>query len=206
MSEESRVVHHHHESNQSSNETPTSPQFPNIIEESRVIHHHHESNQNQSSFSPQFPNSSEESGVIHHQHRRHGSDQPPYDPPPPPPLVVPPYGTFEGIPTSPSIGFPQPMPPHHYYAHGYQAVPGYAIADGTPVGAYHRLPCCGLGYGWFLFIIGFFLAGVPWYAAAILFLCCGNVDPRERPAYVCCTIAAVLAIITTIFGVMSFDD
>ncbi|KAK9688673.1 hypothetical protein RND81_09G002500 [Saponaria officinalis] len=117
------------------------------------------------------------------------------------------YGTFQGIPslTSPATGFPQPAPPPGAYA--YQSVPGYTVADGTPVREYyHRLPCCGIGCGWFLFIIGFFLAGIPWYAAAIFLLCCRNVDPREKPAYVCCTIAAVLAIIATVFGVTKLND
>ncbi|KAL9232492.1 hypothetical protein vseg_007600 [Gypsophila vaccaria] len=205
MSEESTIIHHdHHHHDYSSSSSNQQSSFPSAIEESTVIHHHHEPNQ-PSPFD--FPNKNEESGVIHHHHHHREQQQPP--PPPPPVVVVPHYGTFEDVlPSSPSIGFPQPMLPNRYYDHAYQAVPGYVVADGTPVGAHHRLPCCGLGYGWFLFIIGFFMAGVPWYAAAIIFLCCRNayVDPREKPAYVCCMIFAVLGIITTIFGVMSFDD
>lgn len=62
---------------------------------------------------------SEEKGDSYHQ-----------QPPPPP------YGTFQGVanhPPPPAMGFPQPVPPPgvsgappppHYYAHGYQAVPG----------------------------------------------------------------------------------
>ncbi|KAK1321764.1 hypothetical protein QJS10_CPA03g00632 [Acorus calamus] len=42
------------------------------------------------------------------------------------------YGTFQGVPSQPAIGFPQPVPPPGlsahpgptYYTHGYQAVPG----------------------------------------------------------------------------------
>lgn len=58
-----------------------------------------------------------------------------HDHPPPPP-----YGTFQGVanhPPPPAMGFPQPVPPpgvsgapppqSHYYAHGYQAVPGIYI-------------------------------------------------------------------------------
>ncbi|KAG7955328.1 hypothetical protein I3843_11G065600 [Carya illinoinensis] len=78
------------------------------------------------------------------------------------------YGTFQGVPNYPPpppppvIGLPQPAPPPgafqpsappsyppQYYAHGYQSVPGYAIAEGTPVRE-RRLPCCGIGVGWFL--------------------------------------------------------
>ncbi|GFZ05279.1 ribosomal protein L18ae family [Actinidia rufa] len=73
------------------------------------------------------------------------------------------YGTFQGVanyPPQPVIGFPQPVPPPgatasapppppQYYAPGYQAVPGYAVAEGRPVRE-RRLPCCGCGVGWFL--------------------------------------------------------
>ncbi|KAJ6751926.1 hypothetical protein OIU85_002352 [Salix viminalis] len=87
-------------------------------------------------------------------------------PPPPPPPPQPQYGTFQGVANYPQpyerpvIGFPQPVPPPGItadpYAHGYQTVPGYAVAEGRPV-RHRRLPCCGCGVGWFLFIIGFFL-------------------------------------------------
>ncbi|KAL8196867.1 hypothetical protein R6Q57_024364 [Mikania cordata] len=43
---------------------------------------------------------------------------------------------------------------------------GYAIAEGRPVRE-RRLPCCGIGMGWFLFIVGFFLAAIPWYIGSI---------------------------------------
>uniref|UniRef100_A0A7C9DLM6 60S ribosomal protein L18a-like protein n=1 Tax=Opuntia streptacantha TaxID=393608 RepID=A0A7C9DLM6_OPUST len=164
---------------------------------------------------------SEEARIVHHHHERghhdHGeSDQ--ISPPPPPPPAIPQYGTFEGIPHSPApaMGFPQPVPPRgamdpsNYYAHGYQAVPGYVVAEGTPVREReheHRLPCCGIGFGWFLFIIGFFLAGIPWYVGAFFLICCKrSVDQREKPGYVACTIAAVLAIIAVIFGVTRIHD
>ncbi|GLT33954.1 hypothetical protein SLA2020_085050 [Shorea laevis] len=132
------------------------------------------------------------------------------------------YGTFQGVanypptapsyppprPPQPAIGFPQPVPPPgvhgptapppEYYAHGYQAVPGYAVAEGTPVRE-RRLPCCGLGVGWCLFIIGFFLAAIPWYVG-LLVLLCGRIDYREKPGYIACTIAAILATIAIILG------
>ncbi|KAK9674246.1 hypothetical protein RND81_12G220700 [Saponaria officinalis] len=136
------------------------------------------------------------------------SNQPPQQPP-----QQQPYGTFQGTLTPTAMRFPQPAPPPgsmdpppEYFSRGYQSVPGYIVADGRPMRAYERLPCCGIGFGWFLFIIGFFLAGIPWYAAAIILICCRNVDPREKPGYVCCTIASVLAIIATTFGVSRLDD
>ncbi|KAK9132556.1 hypothetical protein Scep_012084 [Stephania cephalantha] len=126
------------------------------------------------------------------------------------------YGTFQGEDPSHqhhhhqhSVGFPQPVPPPGvnpsyappYYSSNaaYQAVPGYAVVEGRPVRE-RRLPCCGIGIGWFLFIIGFFLAGVPWYAGVIILLC-SRVDYREKPGYVACTIGAIIAAIATILGV-----
>lgn len=38
------------------------------------------------------------------------------------------------------------------------------------------------------FIIGFFLAAIPWYIAAFILLC-AKIDPREKPGYITCTIA-----------------
>ncbi|KAA8519511.1 hypothetical protein F0562_013767 [Nyssa sinensis] len=52
------------------------------------------------------------------------------------------YGTFQGVatysppPPDPVTGFPQPIPPPgnpHYYSHGYQTAPGYAVVEGRPV-------------------------------------------------------------------------
>ncbi|XP_047311436.1 60S ribosomal protein L18a-like protein [Impatiens glandulifera] len=123
------------------------------------------------------------------------------------------YGTFQGVanyPPQPAIGFPQPAPPPgasatpppQYYAHGYQTVTGYAITDELPVRE-RRLFCCGIGMGWFLFIIGFFLAGIPWYVGAFVTLCIRTIDHREKPGYVACTLAAVLATIAILFGATS---
>ncbi|CAI9088917.1 OLC1v1023372C1 [Oldenlandia corymbosa var. corymbosa] len=137
----------------------------------------------------------------HHHHHHHGGDEEQGSPPPQPP---PQYGTFQGVPSyppQPVIGFPQPVPPPG--AHGYQAT-GYVIAEGTPVARERRLPCCGIGIGWFFFIIGFFLAGIPWYIAAFILLC-SRVDPREKPGYITCTIAAILASFALIFGLTRKD-
>ncbi|XP_048333010.2 large ribosomal subunit protein eL20 isoform X2 [Ziziphus jujuba] len=108
-------------------------------------------------------------------------------PPPPPPVSQP--------PPQPVVGFPQPVPPigatahpsypHHYV--GYQTVTGYAVVEGRPVRE-RRLPCCGLGVGWLLFLTGFFLGGIPWYIGTFIILCV-RVDHREKPGYVACTIA-----------------
>ncbi|KAK2642808.1 hypothetical protein Ddye_024571 [Dipteronia dyeriana] len=115
------------------------------------------------------------------------------------------YGTFQGVgnyypplsqaPPQPVVGFPQPVPPlastwnPHSYGLGYHTITGYAIVEERPVREReHRLPCCGLGMGWFLFIIGFFLGGFPWYVGALVVLCT-QVDYREKPGYVACAIA-----------------
>ncbi|KAK3011387.1 hypothetical protein RJ639_012457 [Escallonia herrerae] len=135
---------------------------------------------------------SEEGKDTHHGHHHHHHQQ--EEQPPQPPQ----YGTFQGVanfpPQQPAIGFPQPVPPpgvaepsSQYYAQGYQAVPGYAVAEGRPVRE-RRLPCCGVGIGWFLFIIGFFLAAIPWYVAVFILLC-ARIDHREKPGYIACTIA-----------------
>ncbi|KAF5477411.1 hypothetical protein F2P56_004051 [Juglans regia] len=134
------------------------------------------------------------------------------------------YGTFQGVPNYPPppppppvIGLPQPAPPPgafqpsappsyppQYYAHGYQSVPGYAVAEGTPVRE-RRLPCCGIGFGWFLFIIGFFLAAIPWYVGALVLLC-SRIDYREKPGYIACTVAAILAALAVILGITKGAD
>ncbi|KAI7746685.1 hypothetical protein M8C21_018297 [Ambrosia artemisiifolia] len=122
------------------------------------------------------------------------------------------YGTFQGVhnyPPQPVIGFPQPVPPPGAhggpsvdpYVHGYQTVPGYAVAEGRPVRE-GRLPCCGIGIGWFLFILGFFCAAIPWYVGAFILLC-AQYDEREKPGYVACLIAAIIGTIAVIFGVTS---
>ncbi|KAG9149965.1 hypothetical protein Leryth_010037 [Lithospermum erythrorhizon] len=113
------------------------------------------------------------------------------------------YGTFQGIPQQPTIGFPQPAPPPgaspHYHAHAYQPVTGYVVAEGTPVRRQRPLPCCGCGIGWFLFIIGFFLGAIPWYLGAFVMLF-SRIDYREKPGYIACTVAAILTTIAVIIG------
>uniref|UniRef100_A0A2C9U5N6 Large ribosomal subunit protein eL20 domain-containing protein n=2 Tax=Manihot esculenta TaxID=3983 RepID=A0A2C9U5N6_MANES len=50
------------------------------------------------------------------------------------------------------------------------------------------------------FIIGFFLGGIPWYVGTFVLLCV-HVDYREKPGYVACAIAAILAMIAVTLGV-----
>ncbi|XP_076886302.1 large ribosomal subunit protein eL20z-like [Bidens hawaiensis] len=127
------------------------------------------------------------------------------------------YGTFQGVnsyrppPQPPVIGFPQPVPPHgasggpsvNNYVHGMIVDRSYAIVEGRPV-RQRRLPCCGIGVGWFLFIIGFFLAAIPWYIGAFVLLC-ARYDHREIPGFIACLIAAILGTIAVILGVTSDD-
>uniref|UniRef100_A0ACD5TDN4 Uncharacterized protein n=1 Tax=Avena sativa TaxID=4498 RepID=A0ACD5TDN4_AVESA len=132
------------------------------------------------------------------------------------------YGTFH----PPPVGYPQPAPPpgfgggYHnqqqpyahaepYQAQGYQAVPGSGygpVVEGRPVRMHHRLPCCGLGMGWLLFIAGFFLAAIPWYIGAFILICVRVHDYREKPGYVACTIAAVIAAIVIPLGLAKGAD
>ncbi|GMJ10039.1 hypothetical protein like AT1G17080 [Hibiscus trionum] len=132
------------------------------------------------------------------------------------------YGTFQGVANYPpprpprpqqhrgSMGLPQPSPPPssvpspQYYPQGYQTLlSGYAIADGTS--ERDDLPCCGIGVGWFLFIIGFFLGAFPWYIGLIV-LACSRIDYREKPGYIACSIGAFLATIALFVGIITKVD
>ncbi|KAM3329703.1 hypothetical protein ACQJBY_026627 [Aegilops geniculata] len=122
------------------------------------------------------------------------------------------YGTFHGPPSypppRPPVGHPQPAPPPGLHGQrepnsrhrgGYQAGNAQDYEAGARGHKHDRLPCCGIGMGWFLFILGFFLGAIPWYVGAFL-LWRSRVDYREKPGYVACTIAAVLATIAVIIG------
>ncbi|KAF7142112.1 hypothetical protein RHSIM_Rhsim06G0186800 [Rhododendron simsii] len=63
------------------------------------------------------------------------------------------------------------------------------------------LPCCGIGVGWLLFILGFFLGVIPWYVGAIMLLCVKDYDKREKPGFIACAIVAVMATIAIIVAV-----
>ncbi|KAF2287625.1 hypothetical protein GH714_001928 [Hevea brasiliensis] len=88
--------------------------------------------------------------------------------------------------------------------HQQQQPPSYAVAEGRPVRE-RRLPCCGIGVGWFLFIIGFFLGAIPWFIGLFVLLC-ARIDPREKPGYIACTIAAVVATVAIILGATKGAD
>ena len=122
------------------------------------------------------------------------------------------YGTFHGPPSypppRPPVGYPQPAPPPGLHGQrepnsrhrgGYQAGNAQDYEAGARGHKHDRLPCFGIGMGWFLFVLGFFLGAIPWYVGAFL-LWCSRVDYREKPGYVACTIAAVLATIAVIIG------
>ncbi|GLU17721.1 hypothetical protein SLE2022_340770 [Rubroshorea leprosula] len=156
--------------------------------------------------------------VVDHQHHQYGTFQGVANYPPTPPSYPPPLPPhhYHHHHQQPAIGFPQPVPPHgvhgpsvpppQYYAQGYQTqtVQGYAVAEGRPVRE-HRLPCCGLGVGWLLFIIGFFLAAIPWYVGLFVLLC-ARIDYREKPGYIACTIAAAIATVVIILGATKRAD
>ncbi|XP_059441542.1 large ribosomal subunit protein eL20z-like isoform X3 [Corylus avellana] len=106
------------------------------------------------------------------------------------------YGLFQGVanypPPPPVMGLPQPVPPPgatepsappppQCYVQAYETVPGYAVAEGIPVRE-RRLPCCGIGVGWFL------------------------IDYREKPGYIGCTVASILAILAVILGATKGAD
>ncbi|CAM6022836.1 unnamed protein product [Sphagnum balticum] len=60
------------------------------------------------------------------------------------------------------------------------------------IGIYdHRLPCCGCGFGWCSFLIGF-VVPLFWYYGTYLFYTERYHDPRERPGLAACAIAALV--------------
>ncbi|XP_010549483.1 PREDICTED: 60S ribosomal protein L18a-like protein isoform X1 [Tarenaya hassleriana] len=129
------------------------------------------------------------------------------------------YGTFQGVANyypppqiQPAVA-PNPMFPGPVYQNvqghgggfvnypqpqGYQVVPGYTVVEVRPM-TEHSLPCCGLGMGWFLFILGFLFGGIPWYLGAFILLCT-SVDYREKPGYIACAIASVVYMMALTLG------
>lgn len=53
------------------------------------------------------------------------------------------------------------------------------------------------------FIIGFFLAAIPWYVGAIILLCVRSVDYREKPGYIACTVAVSSSYLSFLFNFQS---
>ncbi|CAN8269337.1 unnamed protein product [Cochlearia groenlandica] len=106
--------------------------------------------------------------------------------------VPPPFQGVSDYPPQnqpPPTGYPQPAQPY---------VSGYAVDGGRHVTEHHRLPCCGIGIGWLLFILGFFFGAIPWYIGFFLLLFSRNA--RERPGYIACAIGAVIATIIIVLG------
>ncbi|KAF7141451.1 hypothetical protein RHSIM_Rhsim06G0187000 [Rhododendron simsii] len=108
-------------------------------------------------------------------------------------------------PPQSAIGLPQPISPSappvppQFYTHGFQAgqgnliccgaCPGYPVSEGIQIVKLHDpLPCCGIGIGWLLFILGFFASVIPWYVGAIILLCHKGYDKREKPGLIACAI------------------
>uniref|UniRef100_A0A8R7V8B0 60S ribosomal protein L18a-like protein n=1 Tax=Triticum urartu TaxID=4572 RepID=A0A8R7V8B0_TRIUA len=67
------------------------------------------------------------------------------------------------------------------------------LVEGLPVRE-PRLPFCGVGVGWALFLLGFFLAAIPWYIGAFLLFFVA-LDHREKPGLIACTVAGIFAVV-----------
>jgi len=129
----------------------------------------------------------------------------------------------------PSAPAPSPLPDHHHHdgtfpppsqpppvggaayhassqigfgSQGVVAFPGTVqqqiFVEGVPVQE-PTLPFCGIGIGWFLFLLGFFLAAIPWYAGAFLLFFVA-LDHREKPGLIACTIVGIFALVPLILN------
>ncbi|XP_066352947.1 large ribosomal subunit protein eL20z-like isoform X2 [Miscanthus floridulus] len=78
------------------------------------------------------------------------------------------------------------------------AVKQQVFVEGVPVRE-PPLPFCGVGVGWFLFLLGFFLAAIPWYAGAFLLFFVA-LDHREKPGLIACTVAGIFALVAFILN------
>jgi hypothetical protein len=103
------------------------------------------------------------------------------------------YGTFQS-------GVPQPVPPS--LSPHNRSLSGYLLRSrSTPLREIynrnrhtwdtHPLPFCGLGFGRFLFILGFFLLSIPWFVGMFILFCIEFEDPRELEGLTLCAIAAL---------------
>ncbi|KAK7303132.1 hypothetical protein RJT34_14033 [Clitoria ternatea] len=118
------------------------------------------------------------------------------------------YGTFQGVANyypshNPSIS---PVAPYTYcyQGQGHHVIPVYHVAEGRALRE-RRLPCCGLGLGWLLFITGFFLGGIPWYIGAFVLMFV-QMDHREKSGLIACVIASLLTLMVIALGVTHGDD
>ncbi|KAJ0264063.1 Uncharacterized protein HA466_0024860 [Hirschfeldia incana] len=127
-------------------------------------------------------------GVQDEKNRSVATDYQHQQPPPHPP-------PFQGVSNYPPPQQQQQPPPPGYPQPAQPYVSGYAV---NGVVEHDRLPCCGIGIGWLLFILGFFFGAIPWYIGFFLFLFSRN--QRERPGYIACAIGAVFATIFIVLG------
>ncbi|XP_062228836.1 large ribosomal subunit protein eL20z-like [Phragmites australis] len=127
---------------------------------------------------------------------------------------------------SPSAVAPNPHLPYHHHHYGTFSPPPHVVGaayDASGIGFGCRsvvafpcnvqqqvlvegipvreppLPFCGVGIGWFLFLLGFFLAAIPWYAGAFLLFFVA-LDHREKPGLMACTIAGIFALVPFILN------
>uniref|UniRef100_A0ACD6AIK0 Uncharacterized protein n=1 Tax=Avena sativa TaxID=4498 RepID=A0ACD6AIK0_AVESA len=104
-----------------------------------------------------------------------------FPPPPPPPVAAAAYNhSLNGCGAECVVAFPC-------------TVQQQVFAEGLPVRE-PRLPFFGVGIGWVLFLLGFFLAAIPWYIGAFLLFFVA-LDHREKSGLIACTIAGIFALV-----------
>ncbi|KAG4960244.1 hypothetical protein JHK87_036877 [Glycine soja] len=115
------------------------------------------------------------------------------------------YVTFQGVANHfpPQHQHPQAPSANYYQRQGYHVFPVYAVAEGRPVRE-RRLPCCGLVLGFYLFIIGWFIGGVPWYVGTFILMFV-QMDCREEPGLIACTVASFVTVIVVALGITQGD-
>ncbi|KAM0919525.1 hypothetical protein ACQ4PT_008147 [Festuca glaucescens] len=106
-------------------------------------------------------------------------------------------------PSAPPMEMSKPVPGQGSAPPFEPAKPYPGQAQDTEAGVrgcgYDRLPCCGLGIGWVLFILGFIFGAIPWYIGALM-LCFYRRDHREKPGFIACAVAAVIGTIIIIIA------
>ncbi|KAM3191796.1 hypothetical protein ACQJBY_069185 [Aegilops geniculata] len=116
---------------------------------------------------------------------------------PPPPYHHHHYGTFSPPPPPPVAAAAYDPSLKGRSAQGVVAFPctiqQQVLVEGHPVRE-PRLPFCGVGVGWALFLLGFFLAAIPWYIGAFLLFFVA-LDHREKPGLIACTVAGIFAVV-----------
>ncbi|KAH1217742.1 60S ribosomal protein L18a-like protein [Glycine max] len=130
------------------------------------------------------------------------------------------YVTFQGVANHfpPQHQHPQAPSANYYQRQGYHVFPVYAVAEGRPVRE-RRLPCCGLGLVIVIFyddindcnfiyiarfIIGWFIGGVPWYVGTFILMFV-QMDCREEPGLIACTVASFVTVIVVALGITQGD-